>query len=47
MGGRCDNVSSNAPYVLSRDQYLVLITLETPLLRDGTKVPDATSLADI
>ena len=37
MGGRCGHVSRNAPFVLSRDRYLVFMTMETPQLRDGTK----------
>ena len=43
-GRRRNNVARYAPYNSSRDRYLVFMTMETPQLRDGTKVPDAALL---
>ena len=44
VGESRNNLSRNAPYYSSRDRYLVFMTMETPRLRDGTKVPDAALL---
>ena len=41
-------MSCNAPYDLSKDLCFVFMTMETPLLRDATELPDAAALlADI